>query len=129
MCTDRAAEPKKAWEKLKIKRLREYVWIAVVVLLLLILVFFAFKGEDEKSKNVMSQGTETEQKLAAILGEIEGVGEVQVMIGETEDGQKSVVVVCDGARSLQVIMDVREAAAAAVGTHQNQVKIYIRGNN
>ena len=129
MNTDRAAEPKKAWEKLKIKRLREYVWIAVVVLLLLILVFFAFQGEDEKSKNVMSQGTETEQKLAAILGEIEGVGEVQVMIGETEGGQKSVVVVCDGARSLQVIMDVREAAAAAVGTHQNQVKIYIRGNN
>ncbi len=123
-----ATERKNFWGKLKNKRLRESLGIVVIVLLLLVVVVFIVRNEND-SKNVALQGTETEQKLASILREIDGVGEVQVMIGETEEGQRSVVVVCDGARNLQVIMDVREAAAAAVGTQENQVKIYIRGNN
>ena len=118
----------KVWEKIKGVRLREWLIVGLVAIILLIFVLIVFKKEDS-TPQVTVMGTETEQKLALILGKIDGVGEVQVMIGEGEDGQKSVVVVCDGAKSLQVIMDVREAAAAAVGTHENQVKIYMRENN
>ena len=118
----------KVWEKIKGVRLREWLIVGLVAIILLIFVVVVFKKEDSTPQMTV-MGTETEQKLALILGKIDGVGEVQVMIGEGEDGQKSVVVVCDGAKSLQVIMDVREAAAAAVGTHENQVKIYMRENN
>ena len=115
------------WGKIKTMRLREWLIVAGIAMLLLIFVVVIFQKE-EKTSSVAVVGTDTEQKLASILGNIDGVGEVQVMIGEGEDGQKSVVVVCDGARSLQVIMDVREAAAAAVGTHESQVKVYIKEN-
>jgi hypothetical protein len=45
---------------------------------------------------------------------------------ETEDGVQSVVVVCEGANNLQVIMDIKEAVAAAVGAQEKNVKIYLK---
>ena len=45
-------------------------------------------------------------------------------IYETEDGVQSVVVVCDGANDLRVVLNVREAVASALGTQEKNVKIY-----
>ena len=82
---------------------------------------------DGDTKNVISvSGSETEQKISLLLKEIDGVGEANVMICETEEGVKSVVVVCEGARDLQVVMNVREAVAAALGTEEKAVKIYLK---
>ncbi len=61
-----------------------------------------------------------------LLEEIEGVGEANVMICENEEGVQSVVVVCDGANDLRVVINVREAVAAALGTEENAVKIYLK---
>ncbi|MBR2375017.1 MAG: hypothetical protein IKA88_01880 [Clostridia bacterium] len=70
--------------------------------------------------------TESEQKIARILEEIDGVGDAEVIVCETEDGVKSAVVVCEGARDFTVVLDVREAVAAALGTEQSAVKIYLK---
>ena len=43
---------------------------------------------------------------------------------EDENGVKSVVVVCEGANNFCVILDIREAVAAALGTQESAVKIY-----
>ena len=67
----------------------------------------------------------SEQKLCALLKEIDGVGDVNVMICESEDGVQSVVVVCEGANDLRVNMNIREAVAAALGTDEKSVKIYL----
>ena len=72
------------------------------------------------------QATETETKVLQLLEEIDGVGEASVIIYEGENGVESVVVVCEGARSLQVTMNIREAVSAALGTEQNMVKIYLK---
>lgn len=69
--------------------------------------------------------SESEQKLCALLKEIDGVGDVNVMICESEDGVQSVVVVCEGANDLRVNMNIREAVAAALGTDEKSVKIYL----
>ena len=45
---------------------------------------------------------------------------------ETDEGVQSVVVVCEGANNLQVVIDVREAVASAVGTQEKNVKIYLK---
>ena len=118
------------WEKLKAARLKEWLTILGVSLALCVACFFIFnKQEDKKvAYEPTFAGTEMEQRLATLLSEIEGVGSVQVMIGNAEDGAKSVVVVCSGAKNLQVIMDVREAAASAVGTSQKNVKVYHKEN-
>ncbi|MBR4942709.1 MAG: hypothetical protein IKZ28_01650, partial [Clostridia bacterium] len=58
-----------------------------------------------------------------LLEEIEGVGDASVIVYENE-GTKNVVVVCEGGRDLQVIMNVRAAVASALGTDEKSVKIY-----
>ena len=80
--------------------------------------------QDDETKNVASQMSETEQKVSRLLQEIEGVGAAEVIVCETEDGEKNVVIVCDGAKDIRVVMNVREAVAAALGTDEKSVKIY-----
>ena len=80
--------------------------------------------QDDETKTVSSQMSETEQKVSRLLQEIEGVGAAEVIVCETEDGEKNVVIVCDGAKDIRVIMNVREAVAAVLGTDEKSVKIY-----
>lgn len=80
--------------------------------------------QDDETKTVSSQMSETEQKVSRLLQEIEGVGAAEVIVCETEDGEKNVVIVCDGAKDIRVVMNVREAVAAALGTDEKSVKIY-----
>ena len=104
-------------------KIKEILLIAALALTLVFAVWKVFYDGD--TKNVISvSGSETEQKISLLLKEIDGVGEANVMICETEEGVKSVVVVCEGARDLQVVMNVREAVAAALGTEEKAVKVY-----
>lgn len=106
-------------------KIKEILLISVLALTLVFAVWKVFYDGD--TKNVISvSGSETEQKISLLLKEIDGVGEANVMICETEEGVKSVVVVCEGARDLQVVMNVREAVAAALGTEEKAVKIYLK---
>jgi hypothetical protein len=83
--------------------------------------------QDDEGENVQTAVlTENEQKVVRILAEIDGVGKASVAVCETDDGVESVVVVCEGANDLRVIMDVKEAVSAALGTKQNAVKIYLK---
>lgn len=97
----------------------------------LVLAFASWKvffGEEkaETSAPTITAQTESEKKLSAILKQIDGVGEAEVMICETEEGVQSVVVVCSGANNLGVVMDIREAVSAALGTDEKSVKIYLK---
>lgn len=93
-----------------------------------VLLFAAAKIFDD-SDSLQTSGvalTEKEAKISRLLEQIDGVGEASVMICETEDGVQSVVVVCEGANNLQVVLDVREAVAAALGTAQSEIRIYLK---
>ena len=106
-------------------KIKEILLIAALALTLVFAVWKVFYDGD--TENVISvSGSEKEQKISLLLKEIDGVGEANVMICETEEGVKSVVVVCEGARDLQVVMNVREAVAAALGTEEKAVKIYLK---
>ena len=67
-----------------------------------------------------------ESKLVALLEEIDGVGEVEVMVCEEGEGVLGAVIVCDGANNLQVNLHVREAVATALGVQENNIKIYLK---
>ena len=101
--------------------------VLLVLGLGLTLVVTAWQIFHKENVSVSSiQATETETKVLQLLEEMDGVGEASVIIYEGENGVESVVVVCEGARSLQVTMNIREAVAAALGTKQNAVKIYLK---
>lgn len=101
---------------------KDLLLIGVLAIALLFAISRVFGGNKEKT--VASSMTETERKVSRLLQEIQGVGEAEVIVCETEDGTKNVVIVCEGAKNIRVILDVREAVAAALGTDENSVKIY-----
>jgi len=106
-------------------KIKDIILLAVLAFALLFAAWKIFHGDDEsQDKTVNLLATENEQKVARVLEEIEGVGEAEIIVYEDENGVKSVVVVCDGAHNFSVVMDVREAVAAALGTQESAVKIY-----
>ena len=110
-----------AWIRGKIK---DIILILILAFALLFAVWKIFGNEESKSGEVGAFATENERKIARILEEIDGVGKAEVIVYEGENGVESVVVVCEGAKDFCVIMDIREAVAAALGTQENAVKIY-----
>ena len=107
------------------KSMKEWIFTLGVGLLLTIVAFQVFGDTSNTDMSVSSQ-SEKERKVSLLLQQIDGVGESDVMICETEEGVQSVVVVCDGANNLQVVLTIREAVATALGTNQAAVKIYLK---
>ena len=110
----------------KSDRFRDVLLLSALALLLIFAVWKIFYPSGNARETAAITGaSESEQKLCALLKEIDGVGDVNVMICESEDGVQSVVVVCEGANDLRVNMNIREAVAAALGTDEKSVKIYL----
>ncbi len=107
-------------------RIKDVLLLGVLALVLVVAAWKIFYKDETKETLSVVQASESEEKVGRLLREIEGVGEANVMICETEDGVTGVVVVCEGANDLQVIMNVREAVAAALGTEEKAVKIYLK---
>lgn len=118
--------------KIPKEKLRDALLVSVLALLLVFAVwkiFYTPQSAKTNSDSAFSTGTESTEKersLAALLSEIDGVGEAEVRICEAEDEAKSVVVVCDGAKNILVNMNIREAVAAALGIDEKNVKIYLK---
>lgn len=118
--------------KIPKEKLRDALLVSVLALLLVFAVwkiFYTPQSAKTNSDSAFSAGTESTEKersLAALLSEIDGVGEAEVRICEAEDQATSVVVVCDGAKNILVNMNIREAVAAALGIDEKNVKIYLK---
>ena len=112
-------------QRLRVGKGKDVIILSILALVLLIAVWRIFYTDEESSPSNVSMSP-TEAQISRLLSNIQGVGEAEVMICETEDGVLSVVVVCEGANNLQVVMDVREAVAAALGTEEKAVKIYLK---
>ena len=107
-------------------RVKDLLIIGVLGLVLFYTAWKIFQGDGEKSAAAQLQLSETEMRVMRILQEIDGVGEASVVVCESQDEIKSVVVICEGANNLRVIMNVREAVAAALDTDQKLIKIYLK---
>ena len=101
---------------------KDLLLIGILAIALLFAISCVFEKNEEKT--VPSSMTETERKVSRLLQEIQGVGDAEVIVCETEEGTKNVVIVCDGAKDIRVILDVKEAVAAALGTDEKYIKIY-----
>ncbi len=102
--------------------------LLLVFALLFALVVSAWQifQKEETQESDLVNATETEIKVIRLLEEIDGVGEANVIVCETEEGVKNVVVVCEGANDLRVVMNIRSAVAAALGTEEKAVKVYLK---
>lgn len=106
-------------------KIKDLLILGVLALGLLVVTWNVFHADEGESLQTATL-SDAEQKVVRILEEIDGVGKASVAVCETENGVESVVVVCEGANDLRVVMNVREAVATALGTKQNSVKIYLK---
>ena len=113
-----------AWKRID-GRIKDILLLSVLGLGLFFASWKIFHTEENVAVNA-TVSSETENKVMRLLEEMEGVGEASVMICESEEGIRSVVVVCDGANDLRVLIKVRDAVAAALGTEEKAVKIYLK---
>lgn len=118
-------ETEKRFRLKKGSKLRDALLLSFLALLLVVAIWRIFYADGtDKDAEGKTLRTENEQALAILLEKIDGVGEADVVISEDKNGVKSVVVVCEGASDIRVNIEVREAAAAAVGTEEKNVKVY-----
>ena len=110
------------------EKIKEMLLFCGLALILLVVVWQVFGVKDKAAVKEITY-SEKEIKVARMLtspSEMEGVGDVEVMIYEGEEGVESVVVLCDGATDLRVIISVREAVATALGTEEKRIKVYLK---
>ena len=104
---------------------KDLLLIFVLLFALVVSAWQIFQKDDPQETGLVN-ATETEMKVIRLLEEIDGVGEANVIVCETEEGNKNVVVVCEGANDLRVVMNIRSAVAAALGTEEKAVKVYLK---
>ena len=105
-------------------KIKDLFVLGGLALVLALATWQVFYPSENKTASVAV--SENERKIMQILSQIDGVGNADVMICETEEGVDGVVVVCDGAKNFEVVLNIREAVATALGTEQNSVKIYLK---
>ncbi len=100
--------------------------VLIIISLILALIFIVVIMNGGQSESVYSAKTmtQTEEKLTRILNSIDGVGNTEVMVTETEDGICGVVIVCEGANNLMVRGNVLNAASTALNISKNIIAIY-----
>ena len=110
----------------KNERIKDVMLLSALALLLCFAVWKIFFVPANQMQATTVVKTESEKALEELLSEIDGVGEVRVMICNDEAGVTSAVIVCEGAKDIRVNTEVREAAATALGTDEKNVKIYLK---
>ena len=122
--SNKVKNPKR--ENLFSGRIKDVLLVGVLGLVLFYTAWKIFQEEDGATQAAELQLSQSEIRVMRILQEIDGVGEASVVVYENEEGIKSVVVICEGANNLRVVMDVREAVAATLDTDQKAIKIYLK---
>ena len=107
-------------------KIKEIVLLGILGIALIFGAWKIFYSEKNATALKQTSQTDSEEKISRLLEEIDGVGDASVMICETENGVEGAVVVCEGANDFFVVIKVREAVAAALGTEEKTVKIYLK---
>lgn len=109
-----------------VKDKKDIVRVALVVALGLVLVFLGSRGENSVSETEVG----VEERIAEACSAVEGVGECAVYVyysagGERADGSEveSVIVICEGADSVDVRVKLTKMLSSFFGIGSNRVSI------
>lgn len=113
----------KLFQKLKnIKHIE--IIVAVIFAVIIMLIYMSSLDDNKSSKN--SQGTNLEVRLESILSDIDGAGNVSVLINtssdETIDG---VIVVASGAENIGVRLNILRAVETVLKIPTAQIEILV----
>ena len=105
---------------------KKIIIVVVLIIVLIGTIYFINKsnGGTAQTSGSLTEKTPTEAKLTSILNRIDGVGEVDVMITEGENGIEGVVVVCAGANNIMTKSDILNAVSTALKIDKKIIAIY-----
>ena len=98
--------------------------------LALIGLSFTFTQQSENTqeygRDVSYAAGGVEERLARVLSQIAGAGQVEVLVTEGEQGVVGVLVVADGAQELSVRTELMRAAMTALDVPADAVEVFAR---
>ena len=97
--------------------------LGLVLVLIIIVVIFYDNGQTQAATGG-EQKSDTEIRLEDILSSIEGIGESNVLVTESENGIEGVVIVCEGADNIMTRNDIINAVSTALNIEKNIIAVY-----
>ncbi len=113
---------KKLIEAIKANKTLLIILVLVFALIAIVVIFYDSGGD--VSAGTVTDKTQTEIRLEAILSSVEGVGENQVFVTEDEDGIEGVVIVCRGADNIMTRNDILNVVSTALNINKNIIAVY-----
>ena len=110
---------KKLWEN----KTARILLIALIALALLLGCWFVF-GKTEDTPTSTYAPTAQEERIGALLSEVEGVERVTVMVTEEDGVPVSAVVVFDGEDGILVRLRITQITANALNLADNRIYVY-----
>ena len=118
--------PQNIWNKLLENKKNQWL-ILLLVGILLVVIAIPTKSETEEKSVVDSKNwstSETEQRLENILGQMQGIGEVHVMITYKQENEvEGVVVVAGGGEQGVTVQKITEVVRALFDVDSHKIKV------
>lgn len=118
--------PQNIWNKLLGNKKNQWLILLLVGILLVVIAIPTKSGTEEKSVGDLKEWStsETEQRLENILGQMQGIGEVHVMITYKQDNQvEGVVVVAEGGEQGVTVQKITEVVRALFDVDSHKIKV------
>ena len=118
--------PQNIWNKLLGNKKNQWLILLLVGILLVVIAIPTKSGTEEKgvvdSKNWST--SETEQRLENILSQMQGIGEVHVMITYKQENEvEGVVVVAEGGEQGVIVQKITEGVRALFDVDSHKIKV------
>ena len=118
--------PQNIWNKLLENKKNQWLILLLVGILLVVIAIPTKSSSEEKSvvdsKNWST--SETEQRLENILSQMQGIGEVHVMITYRQENEvEGVVVVAEGGEQGVIVQKITEVVRALFDVDSHKIKV------
>lgn len=118
--------PQKIWKKLLENKKNQWLILLLVGILLVIIAIptDSDAGTDLGYDTSDWNATETEERLENILGQMQGIGEVHVMITHQDETQvEGVVVVAEGGGNAVIVQQITDVVRALFDVDSHKIKV------
>ena len=121
--------PQNIWKKLLENKKNQWL-ILLLVGILLVVIAIPTKSDTEKdtgfrmTEDEDANATEMEKRLESILSQMQGIGEVHVMITYRQENQvEGVVVVAEGGEQGVIVQKITEVVRALFDVDSHKIKV------
>ena len=118
--------PQNIWNKLLGNKKNQWLILLLIGILLVVIAIPTKSETEEKSVGASKEWStsETEQRLENILSQMQGIGEVHVMITYRQENEvEGVVVVAEGGEQGVIVQKITEVVRALFDVDSHKIKV------